>query len=271
MKSTHMNVFWRELKAHRKGLIWWNISMLFLVASGIAKFYGYSSTGASNITQVLSMFPHSLQVLFGLSGFDLGTPGGVYGILFMYIVVTAAIHAVLLGTDLLSKEERDKTADFVFSKPITRAHVISQKLLAGLLNIVVLNVVTLASSLYFIAYFSKSGAGKGDIVLMDAALLITQLIFFFIGTAIAAASKKPKHAAGVATGVLLISFVLYFAINLSGKINFLSYLTPFKYFDAHNLLQDGHLNPIYVILSAVITLAAITATYLTYNRRDLSN
>lgn len=266
-----MNVFWRELKAHKKSLIFWNLGMFFLVASGIAKFYGYTSTGSSSITEVLAMFPHSLQVLFGLNGFDLSTPGGVYGILFMYIIVTAAIHAVLLGTDLLSKEERDKTADFIFSKPVSRAAVVTEKLLAGLVNIAVVNLMTLVASIYFIAYFSKSSAGTGDVLLMDAALFITQLIFFFVGTAVAAVSRKPKRAAGVATAVLLISFVLYFAINLSGHIDFLSYLTPFKYFDAHNLLHDHSLSAIYVVLSAVITLTAIVITYGAYKRRDLSS
>lgn len=245
--------------------------MVFLVASGIAKFYGYTSTGSSSITEVLAMFPHSMQVLFGLNGFDLTTPGGVYGILFMYIIVTAAIHAVLLGTDLLSKEERDKTADFVFSKPVSRASVVTQKLLAGIVNIIVVNLVTLTSSLYFIAYFSKSTAGTNDVLLMDAALFIAQLLFFFVGAGVAAASKKPKSASGVATAILLVSFILYFVINLSGHVDFLSYLTPFKYFDAHNLLHDHGFNPVYITLSALITVSAAATTYIAYRRRDLSN
>lgn len=267
-----MNVFRRELRAHRKSLIWWSVAVFLLTASSVAKFYGYSSqgSGASTITEVMNAFPHSLQVLFGLNGFDLDTPSGVYGILFMYIVVTAAIHAVLLGTDLLAKEERDKTVEFVFTKPISRAAVVSQKLLAGLLNVIVINLVTLAASIYFLDYFSKSSAGTSTVLVMDVAILMIQLLFFFVGAAIAAATPNPKAAGGIATSLLLTTFILYYAINLSGHINWLSFFTPFKYFDPHNLISEG-LNPGYMVLSVALTFLAAITTYATYQHRDLNH
>jgi len=264
-----MNVFLRELKAHRKGLVWWCIGMIFLVASGVAKFYGYSTTGQSTITNVLDLFPHSLQVLFGLNGFDLSKASGAYGILFMYIVLMAVIHAVLLGTDLISKEERDRTSEFLFTKPVSRAAVVTAKLLAGLFNLVVLNLVTLVSSIWIVDYFSKSSAGTGDVPLLTAALFVLQVLFFLVGASIAAMSKKPKAAAGIATGILLVTFILYFAINLNEQLDFLKYLTPFKYFDARNLIADGHFDTVYTLLSAVIITTAVAAAYITYSRRDL--
>lgn len=265
-----MNVFTRELKAHRKGLFFWSLGMIFLVASGVAKFYGYSSSGTTSINKVLEMFPHSMQVLFGLNGFDLSKPSGIYGILFMYIVVTAAIHAVLLGTDLIAKEERDKTAEFLYSKPISRARVVSQKLLAGLFNLVVLNVITLVTSLLIFSYYSKSNAGTGDILLMDAALFMTQLLFMTLGSAIAAATKHARKAAGIATAVLLTTFILYFIINLSGNINYLYALSPFEYFNARDLLAKGQLDPVYTSLAVGLVATSVVMTYRSYRHRDLS-
>jgi ABC-2 type transport system permease protein len=264
-----MNVFFRELKAHRLALFWWSVAMIFLVASGVAKFYGYSTSGTSNISSVYTMFPHSLQVLFGLNGFDLSKPSGVYGILFMYIAVTAAIHAVLLGTDLISKEERDKTAEFLFPKPISRTSVITQKLLAGLANLVVLNIVTLITSIFVVDYFSKSTAGTHDVLQLTLALFIMQLLFFLFGAAVAAASKKPKAAAGVATAILLATFILYFTINLNERIDALKYLTPFKYFEAHTILHDEHLDIFYVALSLLLIISTAVTTYIVYKKRDL--
>ncbi len=265
-----MNVFLRELKSHRKSLLFRSLGMLFLVASGVAKFYGYSTSGTSTISDIYKIFPHSLQVLFGLNGFDLTKPSGVYGILFMYVVVTATIHAILLGTDLVSKEERDKTAEFLFTKPVSRASIITQKLSAGLTNLVVLNVVTLISSIYFVSYFAKSDKGTSDMLLMDAGLFVTQLIFFSVGAAIAAASKKPKTAPGKATAILLASFIFYFAINLSGKIDYLSYLTPFKYFEARVMLSDGYLDPVYFTLSTFLIIFSVFMTYTAFRKRDIT-
>lgn len=264
-----MNIFLRELRAHRKALFFWCLAMVFLVASGVAKFYGYSDSGQSNISGVLDMFPRSLQVLFGLEGFDLSKPSGAYGILFMYIVVTAAIHALLLGTDLISKEERDKTAEFVFAKPVSRSSVVTSKLLAGLVNLVVLNLVTLVTSIYVVEYYSKSGAGTGDVILMSLALFILQVLFLVIGSATAGVLKHPKAAAGIGTSILLGTFTLYFVINLSGQIDILKYLTPFKYFEAQNLIADGRMDVVFVLLSVLLIAVATAATYVGYQKRDL--
>ncbi|MEP6710745.1 MAG: ABC transporter permease subunit [Candidatus Saccharibacteria bacterium] len=265
-----MNVFLRELRSNRKGLIFWCIGMIFLVGSGVAKFYGYSTTGQSTIAGVYEMFPHSLQVLFGLNGFDLTKPGGVYGILFMYIVLTAVIHAVLRGTDLISKEERDKTSEFLFAKPVSRNSVVTEKLLAGLFSLIVLNLVTLVSSIYVVDYFSKSTAGTSDVLLLSGALFILQLLFFLVGAAIAAVSKQPKAAAGIATAVVLVTFIMYFMINLNEHIDTLKYFTPFKYFEAKDLIASGSLDMLYVALSGGIIAIALVATYVTYSRRDLT-
>lgn len=265
-----MNLFFRELKAHRKGLLFWSIGMLLMVLSGVAKFYGYSGNGQSNINGMLELFPKSLQVLFGLEGFDLTMASGVYGILFMYIALMAVIHAVLLGTDLISKEERDKTTEFLFAKPISRTKVVTAKLLAGVVNIVVLNLVTLVSAIYTVAYYSKDTSANADIVLLTYALFLLQLLFLLVGASVAAISKRARTASGLATTILLVTFILYFAINLSGKIDVLKYLTPFKYFEARTIIANGQLDPFYVGLSIVLTLALVATTYVTYKKRDLS-
>ena len=43
----------------------------------------------------------------------------------------ATVHAAMLGADIISKEERDKTAEFLFVKPISRNKIIISKLLGS--------------------------------------------------------------------------------------------------------------------------------------------
>ena len=38
-----MNIFLRELKSHRKSLIFWSIGVFLMVVSGMAKYDAYSS------------------------------------------------------------------------------------------------------------------------------------------------------------------------------------------------------------------------------------
>lgn len=263
-----MNIFRRELKAHRWGLLFWSLGMIFMVMSGMAKFAAYEQAGQS-AAELMNQLPKGVQVIFGLTGFDLTKASGFFGVLFLYLAVMGAVHAVLLGSGLISKEERDKTSEFLYAKPVSRAHAITSKLLAGLANLVVLNLVTMWSSFYFVGYYGKGEDNSREILLLMAGLFFLQLIFFSVGALIAGTAHKPKSAPGRATTVMLLAFVLYYIVNLNENMDFLKYVTPFKYFDAALVMNDG-LDPAYVALSVLIVVAATIWTYRSYGARDLS-
>jgi ABC-2 type transport system permease protein len=263
-----MNIFRRELKAHRWGLLFWSIGMVFLVLSGMAKFAAYEQAGQS-AAELMNQLPKGVQVIFGLTGFDLTKASGFYGILFLYIAVMGAVHAVLLGSGLISKEERDKTSEFLYAKPVSRNKAITSKLLAGLANLVVLNLVTTWSSFYFVGYYGKNENNTREILLLMTGLFFLQIIFFALGALIAGTARKPKMAPGRATTVMLLAFVLYYVVNLNESLDFLKYFTPFKYFDAAIVMKDG-LSPLYIVLSLAITGLAVFGTYRYYGARDLN-
>lgn len=263
-----MNIYRRELKAHRWGLLFWSLGMIMLVLSGMAKFAAYQQAGQS-AAQLMAGLPKAMQVIFGLTGFDLTKASGFYGILFLYIAVMGAVHAVLIGSGLISKEERDKTSEFLFAKPVSRPSAITAKLLAGLTNVIALNLVTMWASFYFVGYYGKGEDNTHEILLLMAGLFLLQLIFFSLGAFIAGTAHKPKSAPGRATTIMLAAFLLYYIVNLDENLDFLKYLTPFKYYDAAVVMKDG-LDPVYIVLSLVIVVLAVLGTYRFYGARDLS-
>lgn len=264
-----MNVFIVEMRAHRKGLIIWAFGILFMVAAGMGKYVALSSSGQS-MNEVFSKMPKSMQTIFGIAGFDVSKASGYYGMLFLYLALMATIHAAMLGADIISKEERDKTAEFLLSKPISRNKIITSKLLAALMNILIFNIITLFSSIIVVGKYSKGEAVSAEIIILMGGMFILQLIFLFIGTAIAAASKNPKTATSTATAVLLITYILSMAIDLNAKLENLKYFTPFKYYEAKNLIASGGFQLSFVVLSIIIISAMISITYVFYKKRDLS-
>jgi ABC-2 type transport system permease protein len=264
-----MNIFIRELKAHRKSLIIWSIAILFLIVSGLGKFAAYNAAGQS-MNELLSQIPKSIKSVLGMGNFDLTTISGFYGMCYLYLVLMATIHASMLGAGIISKEERDKTAEFLMTKPVSREKVITSKLLAALFNIAVFNIVSLVFSIALVANYSKGVNITGEICLLMSAMFILQLMFLSIGTGIAAASKHPKGAASIATAVLLGSFIISSIIGIYDKLDFLKYITPFKYFEAEKLLEKGGLDPVFVVLSAVFIAAMLYVTYVCYKKRDLN-
>lgn len=240
-----------------------------LVASGMAKYATYSSTGQS-ITSLIDQFPQSVKIIFGMTGFNLDTASGYFGVLFIYIALMATVHAVLLGAGIISKEERDRTSEFLFVKPISRFKVITAKMMAGLCSVVVLNLVTLGSSLYFVNFYTKDTSFTSFIVVSMSGLFILQLFFFFFGTMVAAINKKPKTSASIATSGLLFAYILTSLININSDLDALKYLTAFKYFDAKDMLARGSLDPLYVVISLLLIGVMTVVTYRAYSNRDLN-
>lgn len=262
-----MIVFLRELKVHSKALLFWCLGVVLLIGSEMTEYTSFKGNGQA-VVDLMAQFPKSVRAIFGLSGFDLTKASGYFGMLYMYIAVIAAVHAVLLGSDLIAKEERDKTTEFLYVKPISRVRVVSEKIASGVFNVFLLNIITFLSSFYFINRNSNGEPFIDDLITLMIGLFFLQLIFFFVGTAVAGFNKKPKTSGLISVSVLLLTFIIAVFVNVSEDLNWLSYYTPFKYFDAKNLMDNGF-SLIYLSISAIAVVVSIVVTYVCYNSRDL--
>lgn len=264
-----MNLFFRELWFYKKSLFFWCLGMVALVGSGMSEYALFKDDSAA-LVELMAQFPRSVQAVFGLTGFDLTIASEYFGFLFMYIALMATVHSVLLGAGIVSKEERDKTSEFLFVKPISRFRVLSVKISVGLFNIVVLNLITLMTSIYFVGYFAGDKPFIGSVLILIMGLLFLQIIFFFVGTTVAGISKKPKLSASIATSILLLTFVMTFFININENFSWLGYLTPFKYFEAKNLILNNSFDPVHLVISSFLIVSMFVVTYRSYGARDLN-
>ena len=262
-----MNIFLRELKANRKALIIWSVGMFLLVLSGMGKYTAYSSGGASN--EVFNKMPQAMKALLGIGSFDVTTIGGFYAFLFPYIELTAAIHAVLLGSGIIAKEERDKTTEFLMVKPVSRAAVITPKLLAALCNIAVINLAAWLSSIVMVAAYNKGKDISGEVGLFMLSMFLAQLIFLSLGAVLPAAMKNPKASGTLATGVMFGSYIVSKITDLTGSLNVLNVLSPFKYFSYKDIVDGKGLSFGITVLSILLAAIFCGLTYYFYQRRDL--
>lgn len=264
-----MNLFLRELKANRRSLIIWCVGMLLVIAGGMGKFSGFAASGQS-ANEVVSIIPESVRIVLGFGNFDLSTAIGFYGALYSYVAIMAAIHATITGATIIAKEERDKTTEFLMAKPISRNKIIAAKLAAAVTNILVLNLVTLGTSYPLINYYSNGASHARDINLLLAGLLAIQLIFMLLGSAAAAFLKRSKASVAVASGIMLALYMLDKVIDLNNNIDFMKYLTPFKYFSAAKLLDGAGFEPVYAVLAVALAAILLLITFVKYRRRDMN-
>lgn len=264
-----MNIFIKEMRTYRKSIIIWCVGMILMIISGMAKFTAYT-TANNSMNDIMAKMPKSIKIIFGVGNFDLSKPKEYFGMLFLYLVLIATIHACMLGANIISKEERDKTTEFLFVKPVSRNKVITSKLCAATANVLILNIVTFICSIALVGKYAKGEAVIGIITILMLGMLILQLMFMLIGTSVAASCKNSKTATGIATGILMSMYLVSVIIDFNDKLINLKYITPFKYFEAKNLIKDNGFQLSFLGLSIIILGVLFISTYRGYRKRDLN-
>jgi len=262
-----MNIFVRELKSNLRSLIVWGVVVVLFVTIGFSKFSAYY--GNPEMLAILDSMPPALMEAFSFQAFNLTTVTGFYGVVFTYFALILSIAAAMWGSDIISKEERDKTVEFSLTLPVTRGRVVTAKALAALVNCVALLLITLAASLVSAAPYQPDEEFYQFLGLCTLALFIMQLIFLAIGIFLGCAMQRYKRSSSVAVGLLLGTYFLSVLSGLHKDLDFLKYVTPFKYFDPGLLLREARLDMLYVGLSLAIVVVSLAGAYLTYARRDL--
>lgn len=262
-----MNIFIRELRANRKSLIIWCVITALFVLLGIAKFSAYYNNPA--MVAVLNDLPRQVLSALNVQAFNLTTITGFYGLMFTYYALLLTIAAVMWGTDIITKEERDKTVEFSLTLPVTRARLVTSKALAALVNCVALSLFTWCASIASAAKYQPDAAFFKFLALCMLALFIMQIVFLAIGIFLGCAMKRYKLAASTAISLLLVTYFFSIITALNSKLDFLKYFSPFKYFDPAAMLNQSKIDIVFVGLSAVIIIASMAGAYLTYTKRDL--
>jgi ABC-2 type transport system permease protein len=218
---------------------------------------------------MLDDMPPALLAAFNFKAFNLTTITGFFGLMFTYFALLLSIAAAMWGSEIISKEERDKTVEFSLTLPVTRSRLVTAKTLAALVNCIGLLLITWAASLVSAAQYQPDSEFYSFLRLCMLALFIMQLTFLAIGVLLGCAMKRYKQASAVAVSLLLSTYFLSVISSLSEDLEFLEYLSPFKYFDPGVLLRESRLDVMFVGLSLAIILVSMVGAYLTYARRDL--
>ncbi|HEY52176.1 MAG TPA: ABC transporter permease subunit [Caldilineae bacterium] len=262
-----MNIFLRELRANLKSLIIWSIIIFLLIWIAMVKFSAYASN--PEMLAILDSMPKTLMDAMNMHAFNLTTLSGFFGVMFIYFGLMGAIAAGMWGSNIIAKEERNKTIEFALSLPVSRARFVTAKALAALANSIAFVLITWIASLIAMQSYNPDGAVYRFLALEMMAMFAIELIFLSIGLLVACAMKRPKRTGSIVIGIILVLYYFSMISGLHEKLDFLKYLTPFKYFDAGTLLHQGGVAPVYWALSVVIILISLTGAYYAYNRRDM--
>lgn len=262
-----MNIILRELRANFKSLIIWSVIVLLFVTVGFSKFSAYE--GNPELLAILDSLPPAMIEAFSLNAFNLTTITGFFGVMVSYFALILSISAAMWGSDIITKEERDKTVEFALTLPVTRSKLITGKTIAAVINSIALLLITWGAILLNARAYQTDNQFFEFVSLSLLALFILQMIFLAVGIFLGCAMAHYKRASSLAVSILLGTYFLSIIAGLNENLDFLKYFSPFKYFNPGTLLHEAKLDITFVLLSAGIVVVSLVGAYMTYAKRDL--
>lgn len=259
-------IFLKELKRTRRSMCLWSLVIGILAVFGILE-YPIISGYMKELIPILQSIPKLIQIMFGVYKVDLTNPLGYYACMYFWCGLVVFTHAVYIGASMISKDERDKTTEYLFSKPYKRDTIITAKILVAAVNTLVIAVITGTVSALAMLPLGVGTDFYLHVATVTLGMFFTQLVLASLGFACSALFKKPKTGILAAVFVLILSYIFAIFIEYNGRIDFLNFISPIRYFNVKSVMNNGISFP-YMLISAVVILTSIYVTIMLYRKRD---
>lgn len=262
-------MFKRELKVNFKNFVIWTSLLLILF---LIVFLIYPSiienSDITNMNEMMSMFPDEVLKAFNMdiSGIDtafgwLKTEG------FIFVLLITGIYSGILGSNILVKEESDKTIEYLNSLPIKRSNIVLSKVMCGIVYIILM--VVILSVFNYIGLSMSGDFDKKTYLLLSITPIFSSLVIFSICLFISSFTHKTKKTLGISLGVVFLSYFLQILSELSSEVEFLKYMSIFTLADIRNVITDVRINPVMVLISFVLIVLFALFTIIKYNKKEL--
>ena len=262
-------MFKRELKINLKSFIIWTSILigLFLVVFLIYPSI-INSANIKMIDEMMKIFPEEMLKAFNM---DISTIDSAFGWLktegFVFVLLITGVYSGILGSNILLKEESDKTIEYLNSVPVTRKKIVTTKILCGLLYI---TLMVVAVSIFNFIGLSLSGEfDRKSYILLSITPLFSSIVIFAICLFLSTFTHKTKKTLGISLGIVFVSYFLNVISEIGESTEFLKYISIFTLADIRNVILNVSINPILVVLAICITVIFMILTMIRYEKKEL--
>lgn len=270
-----MNIFKMEVKKGLKSLSIWSIVCVALTILFMSMFPSMKNSGMQELVNTkMDALPPAMLEAFNLKDMpDFTKLNQYFAYVFQYIVIAGCIYAGMLGAKSLIKEESEGTIEFLYAQPVSRAKIVTMKILSSLaifyIFIMIMSIASILISLIVKPEDLQLIDMIMDIKMLCGGFFLIGLVYMAIGFLLSVLIKSLKLAMPLSTGIFFITYILGIFANMIDKLEFLKYFSPFHYAVPADLLKTG-LDKVNIALSFVIIIICLIFTYSIYNKKDFN-
>lgn len=260
-----MTITRHELRRGKTSWLIWTGAIAFLLATCIF-LYPEMKGQMGSIGDMFSSMG-SFTAAFGMDKLNFGTLNGYYAVECGNVLgLGGAFFAALLAAAMLAKEEKDRTAEFLLTHPVSRVRVVSEKLLAVFLQVTAMNIVIFFISVGSIAAIGEAVPWK-EVCLLHLAYWLMQLVV--AGICFGVSAFMSKGSAGVGIGIAAGLYFMNLIANITDSVSFLNTITPFGFCSGADIVSKGALDGTGIAVGFAFCALGILAAYLWYPRKDI--
>lgn len=260
-----MTIIHHELRQGRTSFLIWTAAVSFLLAVCILLFPEMKGEmdGMNDLFSSMGSFTEA----FGMDKISFGTLTGFYAVECGNILgLGGAFFASLCAVSVLAKEEKEHTAEFLLTHPVRRIHIVTQKLAAVLLQIILFNIIVSAIAAVSIAFIGEDIPWK-ELALLHLAYFLLQTELAGICFGISAFLRRGSIGAGL--GIAALLYFLNLIANISKQAEFLKYITPFGYADGADIVAELCLDAKLVLAGMLFAVTGIVLGCSKYCSKDI--
>lgn len=259
-----MTLLRHELHRGRLSLLIWTVSVAALLAVCVV-LYPEIKGEMGNVGDMFASMG-AFTAAFGMDRLNFGTYIGFYAVECGNILgLGGAMFAAMTAVSALAKEEKEGTAEFLLTHPVGRREIVTQKLAAVLIQILLFNAVCLAASAVSAVAVGVE-APWSDLGKLHLAYFLLQIELAGICFGLSAFLRRGSVGAGL--GIAAGAYFLDLIANMTEKADWLHYVTPFGYTSGADILSEGLDWPL-IGLGMVWTVVGVALAYGWYLRKDI--
>lgn len=261
-----MNILLQEIKSQKLPILIWSLSIGLLIAVCVL-MYPEMKAEMEDVNEIFSSMGN-FTTAFGMDQLNFGTLVGFYAVEGGNMLgIGGAFFAAIVGISALLKEEKDRTAEFLLTHPLTRTRVVLEKALSVYVIIILMNLIVLILSVASVLLIGED-MDWNVLLLLHLAYLLMQ--FEVAGICFGISALLQKSGIGIGIGLASAFYFLNIVANISKDAKVLKYITPFGYTEGSVLINDKVIPAEYLIPGMMLMVAGIAVAFLYYRKKDIS-
>lgn len=255
-----------ELKRTRTGLILWSVVAALIAWFGMIE-YPVIGQNIGLFEEALNLIPKIGRLICGVYNSNLNDPLGYYTVMYYWTGLIVFAHAIYTGASIISRESRDKTVEYLFTKPYKRREIVWSKIITGFVNVLIIAIVAIAATMLGMIPVINESAVYRQVFITGIGMLFTQCVLMSLGFMCSALFKTYKSGTRGAIIILLASYCLMFFVQYVDKPS-LHFLSPLTYFSISDVVKNG-LGLLYMLLSVLVMAVCLYLTQRFYSKKAM--